>query len=238
MNFKDIQKSRIETKKAILKNESIEDLLESLNPMGKAELDNLLSDNPQLFKDCISYYSDKIIAGDVNVGGVNVGDVKDYLSEKVSNPYLETKLWNGIEKNIYPYISTDYLRNLTTTNSKLEDAFTYLENKAILEVGSEYENSILVDNLNIGTKERLIMTVDAIYMINDMIIINRFSKGKFTEVAKKVFGFKCDESEIIWYCCDKMRNELERFYLLKASSNLNKISNTIDAMYDIVDDLS
>ena len=83
-----------------------------------------------------------------------------------------------------------------------------------------------------------IQTVDAIYMINDMIIINRFSKKKFIEVAKKVFGFKCDESEIIWYCCDKMRNELERFYLLKASSNLNKISNTIDAMYDIVDDFS
>lgn len=237
MNFKDIQKSRIETKKAILKNESIEDLLESLNPMGKSELDNLLSDNPQLFKDCISYYSDKIIAGDVNVGGVSVEDVKNYLSEKVSNPYLETKLWNGIEKNIYPYISTDYLRNLTT-DSKLEDAFIYLENKAILEVGSKYENSILVDKLNMSTKERLIMTVDAIYMINDMIIINRFSKDKFTEVAKKVFGFKCDESKIIWYCCDKMRNELERFYLLKATSNLNKISNTIDAMYDIVDDLS
>lgn len=238
MKFEDIQKSRIEKKKAILENKSIEDLLESLNPMGKAELDNLLLDNPQLFKDCISYYSDKIIAGDVNVGGVNVGDVKDYLSEKVSNPYLETKLWNGIEKNIYPYISTDYLRNLTITNSKLEDAFIYLENKAILEVGSEYENSILVDNLNMGTKKRLIMTVDAIYMINDMIIINRFSKNKFIEVAKKVFGFKCDESEIIWYCCDKMRNELERFYLLKATSNLNKISNTIDAMYDIVDDFS
>jgi hypothetical protein len=147
MKFEDIKKSRIETKKANLENKSIEDLLESLNPMGKAELDNLLSDNLQLFKDCISYYSDKIIAGDVNVG-----DVKDYLSEKVSNPYLETKLWNEIEKNIYPYISTNYLKTLT--NSKLEDAFIYLENKAILEVGSEYENSILVDNLNMGTKKK------------------------------------------------------------------------------------
>lgn len=217
----------------LIENKNIEDLLEYLNPMSKSEVDNLLSDTPQSFKDCIFYFSNKIIAGDVKAK-----DVKDFLSERVSNSYLETKLWNGIEKNIYPYISTGYLRNLTTTNSKLEDAFIYLENKAILEVGSEYENSILVDNLNMGTKKRLIQTVDAIYMINDMIIINRFSKKKFIEVAKKVFGFKCDESEIIWYCCDKMRNELERFYLLKAISNLNKISNTIDAMYDIVDDFS
>lgn len=215
----------------LIENTNIEDLLECLNPMSKSELDNLLSDTPQSFKDCISYFSDKIIAGDVKAR-----DVKDFLSERVFNSYLETKLWNEIEKNIYPYISTNYLKTLT--NSKLEDAFIYLENKAILEVGSEYENSILVDNLNMGTKKRLIQTVDAIYMINDMIIINRFSKKKFIEVAKKVFGFKCDESEIIWYCCDKMRNELERFYLLKASSNLNKISNTIDAMYDIVDDFS
>lgn len=215
----------------LIENTNIEDLLECLNPMSKSELDNLLSDTPQSFKDCISYFSDKIRAGDVKAK-----DVKDFLSERVSNSYLETKLWNGIEKNIYPYISTNYLKTLT--NSKLEDAFIYLVNKAILEVGSEYENSILVDNLNMGTKKRLIQTVDAIYMINDMIIINRFSKKKFIEVAKKVFGFKCDESEIIWYCCDKMRNELERFYLLKASSNLNKISNTIDAMYDIVDDFS
>lgn len=215
----------------LIENTNIEDLLECLNPMSKSELDNLLSDTPQSFKDCISYFSDKIRAGDVKAK-----DVKDFLSERVSNSYLETKLWNEIEKNIYPYISTNYLKTLT--NSKLEDAFIYLENKAILEVGSEYENSILVDNLNMGTKKRLIQTVDAIYMINDMIIINRFSKKKFIEVAKKVFGFKCDESEIIWYCCDKMRNKLERFYLLKASSNLNKISNTIDAMYDIVDDFS
>ena len=215
----------------LIENKNIEDLLECLNPMSKSELDNLLSDTPQSFKDCISYFSDKIRAGDVKAK-----DVKDFLSERVSNSYLETKLWNEIEKNIYPYISTNYLKTLT--NSKLEDAFIYLENKAILEVGSEYENSILVDNLNMGTKKRLIQTVDAIYMINDMIIINRFSKKKFIEVAKKVFGFKCDESEIIWYCCDKMRNKLERFYLLKASSNLNKISNTIDAMYDIVDDFS
>lgn len=215
----------------LIENENIEDLLEYLNPMSKSELDNLLSDTPQSFKDCISYFSDKIIAGDVKVR-----DVKDFLSERVSNSYLETKLWNEIEKNIYPYISTNYLKTLT--NSKLEDAFIYLENKAILEVGSEYENSILVDNLNMCTKKRLTQTVDAIYMINDMIIINRFSKKKFIEVAKKVFGFKCDESEIIWYCCDKMRNKLERFYLLKATSNLNKISNTIDAMYDIVDDFS
>lgn len=217
----------------LIENKNIEDLLEYLNPMSKSEVDNLLLDTPQSFKDCISYFSNKIIAGDVKAK-----DVKDFLSERVSNSYLETKLWNGIEKNIYPYISTGYLRNLTTTNSKLEDAFIYLENKAILKVGSEYENSILVDKLNMGTKKRLIMTVDAIYMINNMIIINRFSKKKFIEVAKKVFGFKCDESEIIWYCCDKMRNELERFYLLKAISNLNKISNTIDAMYDIVDDFS
>lgn len=215
----------------LIENENIEDLLEYLNPMSKSELDNLLSDTPQSFKDCISYFSDKIIAGDVKAMVV-----KNFLSERVSNSYLETKLWNEIEKNIYPYISTNYLKTLT--NSKLEDAFIYLENKAILEVGSEYENSILVDNLNMGTKKRLIQTVDAIYMINDMIIINRFSKKKFIEVAKKVFGFKCDESEIIWYCCDKMRNKLERFYLLKATSNLNKISNTIDAMYDIVDDFS
>lgn len=215
----------------LIENENIEDLLEYLNPMSKSELDNLLSDTPQSFKDCISYFSDKIIAGDVKARVV-----KNFLSERVSNSYLETKLWNEIEKNIYPYISTNYLKTLT--NSKLEDAFIYLENKAILEVGSEYENSILVDNLNMGTKKRLIQTVDAIYMINDMIIINRFSKKKFIEVAKKVFGFKCDESEIIWYCCDKMRNKLERFYLLKATSNLNKISNTIDAMYDIVDDFS
>lgn len=215
----------------LIENKNIEDLLEYLNPMSKSELDTLLSDTPQSFKDCISYFSDKIIAG-----VVKARDVKDFLSERVSNSYLETKLWNEIEKNIYPYISTNYLKTLT--NSKLEDAFIYLENKAILEVGSEYENSILVDNLNMGTKKRLIQTVDAIYMINDMIIINRFSKKKFIEVAKKVFGFKCDESEIIWYCCDKMRNELERFYLLKALSNLNKISNTIDAMYDIVDDFS
>lgn len=215
----------------LIENENIEDLLEYLNPMSKSELDNLLSDTPQSFKDCISYFSDKIIAGDVKAR-----DVKDFLSKKVSNSYLETKLWNEIEKNIYPYISTNYLKTLT--NSKLEDAFIYLENKAILEVGSEYENSILVDNLNMGTKKRLIQTVDAIYMINDMLIINRFSKNKFIEVAKKVFGFKCDESEIIWYCCDKMRNELERFYLLKATSNLNKISNTIDAIYDIIDDFS
>lgn len=215
----------------LIENENIEDLLEYLNPMSKSELDNLLSDTPQSFKDCISYFSDKIIAGDVKAR-----DVKVFLSKRVSNSYLETKLWNEIEKNIYPYISTNYLKTLT--NSKLEDAFIYLENKAILEVGSEYENSILVDNLNMDTKKRLIQTVDAIYMINDMIIINRFSKKKFIEVAKKVFGFKCDESEIIWYCCDKMRNELERFYLLKALSNLNKISNTIDAMYDIVDDFS
>lgn len=217
----------------LIENENIEDLLEYLNQMSKSELDNLLSDTPQSFKDCISYFSDKIIVGDVKAK-----DVKDFLSERVSNSYLETKFWNEIEKNIYPYISTNYLRTLTTTNSKLEDAFIYLENKAILEVGSEYENSILVDNLNIGTKKRLIQTVDAIYMINDMIIINRFSKKKFIEVAKKVFGFNCDESEVIWYCCDKMRNKLERFYLLKATSNLNKISNTIDAMYDIVDDFS
>jgi hypothetical protein len=215
----------------LIENTNIEDLLEYLNPMSKSELDNLLSDTPKSFKDCISYFSDKIIAEDVKAK-----DVKDFLSERVSNSYLETKLWNEIEKNIYPYISTNYLKTLT--NSKLEDAFIYLENKAILEVGSEYENSILVDNLNIGTKKRLIQTVDAIYMINDMIIINRFSKKKFIEVAKKVFGFKCDESEVIWYCCDKMRNELERFYLLKAISNLNKISSTIDAMYDIVDDIS
>lgn len=215
----------------LIENENIKDLLEYLNPMSKSELDNLLSDTPQSFKDCISYFSDKIIAGDVKARVV-----KNFLSERVSNSYLETKLWNEIEKNIYPYISTNYLKTLT--NSKLEDAFIYLENKAILEVGSEYENSILVDNLNMGTKKRLIQTVDAIYMINDMIIINRFSKKKFIEVAKKVFGFKCDESEIIWYCCDKMRNKLERFYLLKATSNLNKISNTIDAMYDIVDDFS
>lgn len=215
----------------LIENKNIEDLLEYLNPMSKSELGNLLSDNPQSFKDCISYFSDKIIAGDAKVK-----DVKDFLSERVSNSYLETKLWNEIEKNIYPCISTNYLKTLT--NSKLEDAFIYLENKAILEVGSEYETSILVDNLNMGTKKRLIQTVDAIYMINDMIIINRFSKKKFIEVAKKVFGFKCDESEIIWYCCDKMRNKLERFYLLKATSNLNKISNTIDAMYDIVDDFS
>lgn len=215
----------------LIEKENIEDLLEYLNPMSKSELDNLLLDTPQSFKDCISYFSDKIIVGDVKAR-----DVKDFLSERVSNSYLETKLWNEIEKNIYPYISTNYLKTLT--NSKLEDAFIYLENKAILEVGSEYENSILVDNLNMGTKKRLIQTVDAIYMINDMIIINRFSKKKFIEVAKKVFGFKCDESEIIWYCCDKMRNKLERFYLLKATSNLNKISNTIDAMYDIVDDFS
>lgn len=215
----------------LIENTNIEDLLEYLNPMSKSELDNLLSDTPQSFKDCISYFSDKIIAGDVKAR-----DVKDFLSKRVFNSYLETKLWNEIEKNIYPYISTNYLKTLT--NSKLEDAFIYLENKAILEVGSEYENSILVDNLNMGTKKRLIQTVDAIYMINDMIIINRFSKKKFTEVAKKVFGFNCNVSEIIWYCCDKMRNELERFYLLKASSNLNKISNTIDAMYDIVDDFS
>ena len=215
----------------LIENKNTEDLLGYLNPMSKSELDNLLSDTPQSFKDCISYFSDKIIAGDVKAK-----DVKDFLSERVSNSYLETKLWNEIEKNIYPYISTNYLKTLT--NSKLEDAFIYLENKAILEVGSEYENSILVDNLNMGTKKRLMQTVDAIYMINDMIIINRFSKKKFTEVAKKVFGFKCDESEIIWYCCDKMRNKLERFYLLKATSNLNKISNTIDAMYDIVDDFS
>lgn len=215
----------------LIENKNIEDLLEYLNPMSKLEVDNLLSDTPQSFKDCISYFSDKIISG-----VVKARDVKDFLSERVSNSYLETKLWNEIEKNIYPYISTNYLKTLT--NSKLEDAFIYLENKAILEVGSEYENSILVDNLNMGTKKRLIQTVDAIYMINDMIIINRFSKKKFIEVAKKVFGFKCDESEIIWYCCDKMRNKLERFYLLKASSNLNKISNTIDAMYDIVDDFS
>ena len=215
----------------LIENKNIEDLLEYLNPMSKSELDNLLSDNHQSFKDCISYFSDKIIAGDAKVK-----DVKDFLSERVSNSYLETKLWNEIEKNIYPCISTNYLKTLT--NSKLEDAFIYLENKAILEVGSEYETSILVDNLNMGTKKRLIQTVDAIYMINDMIIINRFSKKKFIEVAKKVFGFKCDESEIIWYCCDKMRNKLERFYLLKATSNLNKISNTIDAMYDIVDDFS
>ena len=215
----------------LIENTNIEDLLECLNPMSKSELDNLLSDTPQSFKDCISYFSDKIIAGDVKAR-----DVKDFLSERVFNSYLETKLWNEIEKNIYPYISTNYLKTLT--NSKLEDAFIYLENKAILEVGSEYENSILVDNLNMGTKKRLIQTVDAIYMINDMIIINRFSKKKFIEVAKKVFGFNCDESEVIWYCCDKMRNKLERFYLLKATSNLNKISNTIDAMYDIVDDFS
>lgn len=215
----------------LIENENIEDLLEYLNPMSKSELDNLLSDTTQSFKDCISYFSDKIRAGDVKAK-----DVKDFLSKRVSNSYLETKLWNEIEKNIYPYISTNYLKTLT--NSKLEDAFIYLENKAILEVGSEYENSILVDNLNMGTKKRLIQTVDAIYMINDMIIINRFSKKKFIEVAKKVFGFKCDESEVIWYCCDKMRNKLERFYLLKAISNLNKISNTIDAMYDIVDDFS
>lgn len=215
----------------LIENTNIEDLLECLNQMSKSELDNLLSDTPQSFKDCISYFSDKIIAGDVKARVV-----KNFLSERVSNSYLETKLWNEIEKNIYPYISTNYLKTLT--NSKLEDAFIYLENKAILEVGSEYENSILVDNLNMGTKKRLIQTVDAIYMINDMIIINRFSKKKFIEVAKKVFGFKCDESEIIWYCCDKMRNKLERFYLLKATSNLNKISNTIDAMYDIVDDFS
>lgn len=215
----------------LIENKNIEDLLEYLNPMSKSELDNLLLDTPQSFKDCISYFSDKIIAGDVKAK-----DVKDFLFERVSNSYLETKLWNEIEKNIYPYISTNYLKTLT--NSKLEDAFIYLENKAILEVGSEYENSILVDNLNIGTKKRLIQTVDAIYIINDMIIINRFSKKKFIEVAKKVFGFNCDESEVIWYCCDKMRNELERFYLLKAISNLNKISNTIDAMYDIVDDFS
>lgn len=215
----------------LIENKNIEDLLEYLNPMSKSELDNLLSDTTQSFKDCISYFSDKIIAEDVKAK-----DVKDFLSERVSNSYLETKLWNEIEKNIYPYISTNYLKTLT--NSKLEDAFIYLENKAILEVGSGYENSILVDNLNIGTKKRLIQTVDAIYMINDMIIINRFSKKKFIEVAKKVFGFKCDESEVIWYCCDKMRNELERFYLLKAISNLNKISSTIDAMYDIVDDIS
>jgi len=215
----------------LIENKNIEDLLEYLNPMSKSELDNLLSDTTQSFKDCISYFSDKIIAEDVKVK-----DVKDFLSERVSNSYLETKLWNEIEKDIYPYISTNYLK--TFTNSKLEDAFIYLENKATLEVGSEYENSILVDNLNMGTKKRLIMTVDAIYMINDMIIINRFSKDKFIEVAKKVFGFKYDESKIIWYCCDKMRNKLERFYLLKATSNLNKISNTIDAMYDIVDDFS
>lgn len=215
----------------LIENKNIEDLLEYLNPMSKSELDKLLSDTPQLFEDCISYFSDKIIAGDVKAR-----DVKDYLSERVSNFYLETELWNGIEKNIYPYISTDYLRNLT--NSKLEEAFLYLENKAILEIGSEHENLILVENLNIGTKERLIKTVGIIHMINNMIIINRFSKRKFTKVAKKVFGFDKDTSEIIWYCCDKMRNELERFYLLKASSNLNKISNTIDAMYDIVDDFS
>lgn len=133
----------------LIENKNIEDLLEYLNPMSKPELDKLLSDTPQLFKDCVSYFSDKIIAGDVKAR-----DVKDYLSERVSNFYLETKLWNGIEKNIYPYISTDYLRNLT--NSKLEEAFLYLENKAILEIGSEHENLILVENLNIGTKERLV----------------------------------------------------------------------------------
>lgn len=215
----------------LIENKNIEDLLNYLNPMSKSALDKLLSDNPKLLEDCVSYFSDKIIAGDVKAR-----DVKDYLSERVSNFYLETKLWNGIEKSIYPYISTDYLRNLT--NSKLEEAFLYLENKAILEIGSEHENLILVENLNIGTKERLIKTVGIIHMINNMIIINRFSKRKFTEVAKKVFGFDKDTSEIIWYCCDKMRNELERFYLLKATANLNKISNTIDAMYDIVDDFS
>lgn len=215
----------------LIENKNIEDLLEYLNPMSKSEVDNLLSDTPQLFEDCISYFSDKIIAGDVKAR-----DVKDYLSERVSNFYLETKLWNGIEKSIYPYISTDYLRNLT--NSKLEEAFLYLENKAILEIGSEHENLILVENLNIDTKERLIKTVGIIHMINNMIIINRFSKKKFIEVAKRVFGFDKDTSEIVWYCCDKMRNELERFYLLKATANLNKISNTIDAMYDIVDDFS
>lgn len=80
MNFEDIQKSRIEKKKAILENKSIEDLLESLNLMGKAELDNLLSDNPQLFKDCISYFSDKIVTG-----GAKAKDVKDFLSERVSS---------------------------------------------------------------------------------------------------------------------------------------------------------
>ena len=215
----------------LIENKNIEDLLEYLNPMSKSELDKLLSDTHQLFKDCVSYFSDKIIAGDVKAR-----DVKDYLSKRVSNFYLDMKLWNGIEKSIYPYISTDYLRNLT--NSKLEEAFLYLENKAILEIGSEHENLILVENLNIGTKERLIKTVGIIHMINNMIIINRFSKRKFTEVAKKVFGFDKDTSEIVWYCCDKMRNELERFYLLKATANLNKISNTIDAMYDIVDDFS
>lgn len=64
----------------LIENKNIEDLLEYLNPMSKSELDNLLSDTPQLFKDCISYFSDKIVAGDVKAK-----DVKDFLSEKVSS---------------------------------------------------------------------------------------------------------------------------------------------------------
>ncbi len=58
----------------------IEDLLEYLNPMSKSELDNLLSDTPKIFKDCISYFSDKIVTG-----GAKAKDVKDFLSERVSS---------------------------------------------------------------------------------------------------------------------------------------------------------
>lgn len=215
----------------LIENKNIEDLLEYLNPMSESALDKLLSDTPQLLEDCVSYFSNKIVSENLKHR-----EVKDYLSGRVSNPYLEKKLWDEIEKSIYPYLSAVYLRNLI--NSRLEEVFFILENKAILEIGSEHENLILVENLNMNTKVVFIKTVATIHMINNMIIINRFSKRKFTEVAKKVFGFDKDTSGVIWYCCDKMRNELERFYLLKATANLNKISNTIDAMYDIVDDFS
>lgn len=64
----------------LIENKNIEDLLEYLNPMSKSEVDNLLSDTPQLFKDCVSYFSDKIIAGDLKLR-----EVKDYLSGRVSS---------------------------------------------------------------------------------------------------------------------------------------------------------
>lgn len=80
MKIEDIQKARIENKKAILENKRVEDFLEYLNPMSESALDKLLSDTPKLLEDCVSYFSNKIVSGDVKVG-----DVKDYLSERVSS---------------------------------------------------------------------------------------------------------------------------------------------------------
>lgn len=75
MKIEDIQKARIENKKAILENKRVEDFLEYLNPMSESALDKLLSDTPQLLEDCVSYFSSKIVSG----------DVKGYLSGRESS---------------------------------------------------------------------------------------------------------------------------------------------------------